>query len=324
MLVTTPKPTLVFSWDYDSCTDILFHNIFEYLMTCGRYDTFNALIYRSKLMQTIANDLSDAETPAVVKALQNIIDDLQEKIKEHVNTNDVNRTEVENILKQQDELFEAFCRQFPNTELYVGSLRQSHTNDEYNHTHTFQSGLCLTNFPAFCKRVGWTFQPLLLCDIDNRKPAGTGIQPGSKLNFRELIYPNDDCKNTNAIKEKILRYQFQDIKRRRPNENIIFKFYDDKESIHQHLNSQLKSRSLVPPQRFTVDLTQFDSYDGATKIIAHITPPNYAAFFGIPENCVGSIHEEHFQAIESYAKEFGDEAANNAYDEAVLAQKPFI
>jgi len=179
---------------------------------------------------------------------------------------DPTNSEKKELLHQRKNLekfLDEKATESSETELYVGSLRQSHDLDEENHRQS-KNGRCLTNLPKLSDEKLWKFRRLLLADEQNKKAAGTAFE--DKRLKCKLGLKNNAIK---SFKIATLMAQLCDASKNHPDKKIHFYFLDDDNrdyilsGIQQYVEHDINFTKSYP--NICLYLIKFDWYGEAVE-----------------------------------------------------------
>lgn len=132
---------VVFSLDYDGCSEILFDTtVYKQFEQC--YNYYHAAP-RDPGRQPYRENAEQFE-------------------------------KMKNFRKKLNDFLDEKAQDAKEVLVYVGSNRQSIDFDVWNANRN-KNGLCFDNLPKLCKDKQWRFCPLLLADTENGKIAGSAI-----------------------------------------------------------------------------------------------------------------------------------------------------
>lgn len=144
-----------------------------------------------------------------------------------------------------------------DVEVYIGSNRQDQLIDMILASKN-KNGNCLRNIPTFCaqntKRLAggkvWKFNPLLLADVVNKKPAGSAAQD---LRLQSYIHGHYN-------KTPIIKAQLENIAKNHshPDDEVHLYFVDDQEYVLSDLELSCRQGVTTIPSNIHVHLVRFD------------------------------------------------------------------
>ena len=144
-------------------------------------------------------------------------------------------------------------QKFTNTITMIGSSRQSKNHDirGSNQNHTAS---CFFAIRQITHYLNATFAPLLLADIFGDLPDGTSytrLMDASLQAEKHHAHIHDESKLT------LLYAQIHHIAQAYPDEQIVFNFYDDNNTILNDLNSFFNRFPVMIPKKTTLCLHQY-------------------------------------------------------------------
>jgi hypothetical protein len=149
-------------------------------------------------------------------------------------------------------------KNFTKTITLIGSSRQSYFIDLICRAKT---GSCFPAIQTVSDYLGSTLDPFLLADIYAKLPSGTAFHRAiSQDNHEEhpdWVY--------DGSKLSILYAQTHKVAKDHPNENILFKFYDDQMVILDELHNLYSQHPEALPDKVILQLNHYDGGKVSSK-----------------------------------------------------------
>jgi hypothetical protein len=224
-----PK-TIIFSLDYDGCSDILFQEIF---------------IKYEKHLRDLRPEQRLNIDMALKEAKNELANFLDKKAQEAEKVQEVKEVKAKEAKLQSVEQ--------KSVEVYIGSNRQSHALEAFNMSSN-ENGSCFTNLQKLCEEKSWIFRKLLLADVENNQGEGSAFVD------KRLTCTFD------KTKIETLQNQLKHVANKHRTDEVHFYFLDDdnKDSILPALRKKFEDGEEIF-ENIHLHLIKFDWYAKALE-----------------------------------------------------------